>query len=444
MTKRRCWRLAAGALSGAVALVAFPAATSIEPASGTTNPGARAVTAALPDMEILISGISISHPLGGPKELRFTHDTYDAGGGPLELQPHYDAGTGTASATQDVYGYDGGGNLVPAQQFAVNGTFAYDTAHGHYHFPLDSSGLYAVAPDGSPGTPIVMSPKDGWCIGDDTNPVSPNPPHTPGARGYDGGTCGDPTAVRGISVGWSDEYDFTDPGQSVPIDTVPDGTYWLGASVDPNGYLHDANRNNNATYVEITISGDNPPVIGRTIQTAPPATDPHLGGYWLVAPDGGIFAFGDATFYGSMGGHPLARPIVGIAATPSGNGYWEVASDGGIFAFGDATFTGSMGGRPLAKPIVGIAATPTGHGYWEVASDGGIFAFGDAGFFGALPGVVSDTVVDMKPTTDGGGYLLVSAAGVVYHNGDAPDYGDLSTILPSYRGGILAMAIHRH
>lgn len=35
-------------------------------------------------------------------------------------------------------------------------------------------------------------------------------------------------------------------------------------------------------------------------------------------------------------------PIVGMAATPSGNGYWLVAADGGIFAFGDARFMGNV------------------------------------------------------------------------------------------------------
>ena len=39
---------------------------------------------------------------------------------------------------------------------------------------------------------------------------------------------------------------------------------------------------------------------------------------------------------------PLNKPVVGIAATPGGHGYWEVASDGGIFAFGSAQFYGSM------------------------------------------------------------------------------------------------------
>jgi hypothetical protein len=44
-----------------------------------------------------------------------------------------------------------------------------------------------------------------------------------------------------------------------------------------------------------------------------------------------------------MGGHPLNQPIVGMAAVPGGGGYWEVASDGGIFSFGDAQFYGSLG-----------------------------------------------------------------------------------------------------
>ena len=35
-----------------------------------------------------------------------------------------------------------------------------------------------------------------------------------------------------------------------------------------------------------------------------------------------------------------------MAATPDGKGYWFVASDGGIFAYGDAGFYGSTGGMP--------------------------------------------------------------------------------------------------
>ena len=109
---------------------------------------------------------------------------------------------------------------------------------------------------------------------------------------------------------------------------------------------------------------------------------PLTQGYWLVAEDGGVFAFGDAGFFGSTGGIRLNSPIVGMAATPTGHGYWLVASDGGIFAFGTASFLGSMGATPLNKPVVGMVRY--GNGYLMVAADGGIFNFSDRPFAGSL------------------------------------------------------------
>jgi hypothetical protein len=70
------------------------------------------------------------------------------------------------------------------------------------------------------------------------------------------------------------------------------------------------------------------------------AQDPATGGYWLVAADGGIFAF-HAPFYGSTGNVALVQPCVGMTATPDGDGYRFVAADGGIFDFGLAPFDGS-------------------------------------------------------------------------------------------------------
>ena len=76
----------------------------------------------------------------------------------------------------------------------------------------------------------------------------------------------------------------------------------------------------------------------------------------MVATDGGVFAFGNAPFFGSMGGHRLNAPINGMASASGGAGYRMVASDGGIFAFGNAPFLGSMGGRPLNQAVVGMTA----------------------------------------------------------------------------------------
>ncbi len=147
-------------------------------------------------------------------------------------------------------------------------------------------------------------------------------------------------------------------------------------------------------------------------------------GYWLVSKDGGVFAFGDAHFHGSMGGGPLNQPIVGIASTPDGGGYWLVAKDGGVFAFGDAPFYGSMGGRPLNRPIVGIAADPTTGGYWEVASDGGIFAF-HAPFLRSTGNVLAAPIVGMASTTSGEGYWAVASDGSLRAGGDAGLLGSM-------------------
>ena len=157
------------------------------------------------------------------------------------------------------------------------------------------------------------------------------------------------------------------------------------------------------------------------------AADQATGGYWLVASDGGIFAFGAAASTARPAALVLNRPVVGMAAnaaTGGATGWWRPTA--AIFAFGDAAFDGLdrraaaeqagrrdgrhadgpgllVGGRPtagsspsatppstappapstLTKPIVGMAATPTGLGYWLVGSDGGIFTFGDALFYGS-------------------------------------------------------------
>ena len=164
-----------------------------------------------------------------------------------------------------------------------------------------------------------------------------------------------------------------------------------------------------------------PPVVGT-------ASTPSGNGYWKVSSIGGVFTYGDAGFFGSMGGHPLNQPIVGMAATADGGGYWLVAADGGVFSFGDAPFAGSMGGRPLNQPIVGIADDPATGGYWEVAGDGGVFSF-DAPFFGSTGNIhLNQPVVAMSGTADGGGYWFVAADGGVFAYGDAPFEGSTGNL----------------
>ncbi len=133
------------------------------------------------------------------------------------------------------------------------------------------------------------------------------------------------------------------PWGTAPVDVV-DACQWLDivcAAGQPEGFGDDPN---DAGQVQIALAFES--VISAYQEQ----------GYWEVATDGGVFAFGNASFEGSMGGTKLNAPVVGIAATPDGKGYWEVAADGGVFGFGDASFEGSMGGTKLNAPVVGIAA----------------------------------------------------------------------------------------
>jgi hypothetical protein len=84
---------------------------------------------------------------------------------------------------------------------------------------------------------------------------------------------------------------------------------------------------------------------------------PGGAGYLLVASDGGIFSFGSAPFYGSLGGVPIKNPIVAVAATPTFNGYWFTSSAGLVSNFGQASYYGSAP-TPLFRPVVGMAEAP--------------------------------------------------------------------------------------
>jgi len=152
------------------------------------------------------------------------------------------------------------------------------------------------------------------------------------------------------------------------------------------------------------------------------ATDQATGGYWEVGADGAVHGFGAPPFGGLRG--PLRAPIVGMAATPDGGGYWLVGADGGVFAYGAAAFFGSAGSLSLVSPIVGMAVSPDGGGYWLVAADGGVFAYGDAAFWGSMGGRPLDQpIAGMAAMPDGGGYWLVAADGGIFAFGDAPFRG---------------------
>ncbi len=204
----------------------------------------------------------------------------------------------------------------------------------------------------------------------------------------------------------------TDPAQGFPI-------------VNLSGQLESS----------LDVPGTNPAFAGvsQPVGNLPPSQPAFVGiastatgrGYWKVSSNGGVFSYGDASFYGSLGDDHLNAPIVSIATTSNGAGYRLFGADGGVFCFGNAGYFGSMGGLPLQRPVVGSAADPVTGGYWEVAADGGVFSF-NAPFFGSTGGrQLNAPIVAMAATPDGGGYWLVASDGGVFSYGDATFYGSM-------------------
>ena len=205
----------------------------------------------------------------------------------------------------------------------------------------------------------------------------------------------------------------------------------------------------------------NKPVVGM-------AATPDGGGYWLVASDGGVFAYGDAQFYGSTGSITLNKPIIGMIPSLDGKGYWLIASDGGVFAYGDAENlrvsrrrpprlprhrcrTGLPGrrlldggcqrpglelrrrpleGQPAAAPgwytITGMAGTQNSSGYWLASANGNVADFGDAAPYGSMYGTALNApVVGITATNDGAGYWLQGSDGGIFTFGNAQFYGSM-------------------
>jgi hypothetical protein len=311
----------------------------------------------------------------------------------------------------------------------------FDAATG-FGTPIDQN--LAIALQGADGCPSVAA------LYPFTGPVSHSGAITIFGGGFANATSVNFGAAGAGQIISENENSITvvPPNASMPIcvDVTVANSQGISATspVDRYGFGGDLNCGNGYRFVAsdggVFDFGDasfwgstgsivlNRPVVGM-------ASTPSTNGYWLVASDGGLFSYGDAQFFGSMGGHPLNQPIVGMTSTPDGGGYWEVASDGGIFSFGDAQFFGSTGGIHLNRPIVGMAGTPDGAGYWLVASDGGIFAYGDAQFYGSTGAIrLNSPIVGMAPGTNGAGYWLVAADGGIFAYGSAQFYGSAGGI----------------
>jgi hypothetical protein len=265
-------------------------------------------TSLFPDLSdiIPVGGISVVQTSNG-KQFQYTHDTFNGGPGPLVIQPVYNPSSGTYQGTQYIYSRSSSGVWTITQQIPVAGAFIFDSDHGHFHFPFTTYGLYAVASNGGIGAPVALSGKISFCINDSFIYDSSLP-----NAGQIGnlGSCNDPTTLRGLNIGAVDEYDQTDPGQSISLTGVPDGTYWLKALVDPDNFFAEKDKTNNETDVKLTISGTSVQIL----QTVTPTLN-NPPGISVTSPAGGA----------------TVSKTVQLSATPGTSGSVQFLVDGQNF-----------------------------------------------------------------------------------------------------------------
>jgi hypothetical protein len=110
---------------------------------------------------------------------------------------------------------------------------------------------------------------------------------------------------------------------------------------------------------------------------------------------------------------------VSIEPSPSGNGYWLIAADGGVFAFGDARFHGSAAGQlQPGEHVVGAAVSTGGSGYWLATDAGTVIAFGSASDFGGVAASPGEPIAAIE--SSGAGYWLASTLGHEHFAPEAP------------------------
>ena len=119
----------------------------------------------------------------------------------------------------------------------------------------------------------------------------------------------------------------------------------------------------------------------RRLSAWPPT--PSGNGYWLVASDGGIFSFGDAHFYGSMGGQAhLRRRSSGWRRRRAARATGWSRPTAACSRSATRTSTDRSAHAVPARRSSASRRRKTGHGYWIELANADVVPYGDAHSYG--------------------------------------------------------------
>ena len=211
-------------------------------------------TLLLPDIRTLVpSGLRISRSSSSETTLlKLTNSVWNAGFGPLDLIGVVDPGSGTQHVVQRILNAEG-----DYSEKSI-GEFVFHSGHNHWH--LDSFSVYEIwslQSNGMLDQVVATSGKVSYCLRDIRRSAE--------AEQIDRAGFTSCSSVRqGLSVGWTDVYQYYLAGQSIDITGLQDGTYALMSIADPFNLIQESDETNNGIVIYLEIEGARVTVIEQS------------------------------------------------------------------------------------------------------------------------------------------------------------------------------------
>ncbi|WP_242636173.1 lysyl oxidase family protein [Myceligenerans salitolerans] len=187
---------------------------------------------------------------GGKDRLTFNAHEWNAGPAPLVVEGFRRPNKSVMDAYQ--FFYEDGEQVG----YARTGTMKYHAApgHNHWHF-LDFAQYELVTPQGDL---VTTSGKQSWCLvpTDPVDMLAENAAWRPELIGLES-ACGGKEATwmrESLPVGWGDTYAQYQT-EAFDLTGVPNGTYKIRITVNPDGNLHEVTAENNVSLRKVVIGG---------------------------------------------------------------------------------------------------------------------------------------------------------------------------------------------
>ena len=208
---------------------------------------------ALPDLVPLPAwDIFTSHPRHQTHDyLNFGATVWIGGHGPLDVEGFRSHGSPVMKAYQ--YFWRNGHVIGRARA----GTMGFESGPGENHWHFEQFARYTLL--NAAKSVAVTSHKEGFCIApsDAVDLLLSHATWQPAQVGLQG-QCGSPTALwvaEELPLGWGDTYLQSSAGQSFDLTHVPNGTYYVELTANPERVLYETSTRNDVSLRKVILGG---------------------------------------------------------------------------------------------------------------------------------------------------------------------------------------------